>query len=101
MKRIPYIDGPYEDVQNVEGFDEGASSYGCHLFPGSRGYSFLRDDDIVEIRDPENDGVEGVRLNHLLSHDVALSHCLRDGMSLVLDTNASMLPLKFLLTSSP
>jgi hypothetical protein len=80
MKRIPYIDGPYEDVQKLEGFDEEASAYGCYLFPGSRGYSFLRNDDIVESRDPENDGVEGVRLNYLLSHDVTLSHCLRDGM---------------------
>jgi hypothetical protein len=97
MKRIPYIDGPYEDVQKLEGFDEEASAYGCHLFPGSRGYSFLRGDDIVESRDPENDGVEGVRLNYLLSHDVALSHCLRDGMILVLDTKASILPLKLLL----
>jgi hypothetical protein len=96
MKRIPYIDGPYEDVQKLEGFKEEASVYGCHLFPGSRGYSFLRGDDIVESRDPENDGVEGVRLNYLLSHDVALSHCLRDGMILVLDTKASMLPLKLL-----
>jgi hypothetical protein len=96
MKRIPYIDGPYEDVQKLEGFDEEASAYGCHLFPGSMGYSFLRGHDIVESRDPENDGVEGVRLNYLLSHDVALSHCLRDGMILVVDTKASMLPLKLL-----
>jgi hypothetical protein len=71
--------------------------YGCHSFPGSRGYSFLRGDDIVESRDPENDGVEGARLNYLLSHDVALSHCLRDGMILVLDTKTSMLPLKLLI----
>jgi hypothetical protein len=97
MKRVPYIDGPYEAVQRLEGFDEEASVYRCHLFPGSRGYSFLRGDDIVESRDPENDGVEGVRLNYMLSHDVALSHCLRDGMILVLDTKASMLPLKLLL----
>lgn len=94
MKKIPYVDGPYEGVQKLEGFDEEASAYGCYLFPGSRGYSFLRGDDIVDSRDPENDGVEGVRLNYLLSHDVALSHCLRDGMILVLDTKASMLPLK-------
>jgi hypothetical protein len=67
MKRVPYIDGPYEDVQRLEGFDEEASVYDCHLFPGSRGYSFLRGDDIVESRDPENDGVEGVRLNYLLT----------------------------------
>jgi hypothetical protein len=96
MKKIPYIDGPYEDVQKLEGFDEEASVYGCHLFPGSRGYSFLRGHDIVESRDPENDGVEGVRLNYLLSHDVALSHSLRDGMILVLDTKASMQPPKLL-----
>ena len=67
MKRTPYVDGPYEDVQKLEGFNEEASAYGCHLFPGSRGYSFLRGDDIVESRDPENDGVEGVRLNYLLT----------------------------------
>ncbi|PMD19289.1 hypothetical protein NA56DRAFT_207241 [Hyaloscypha hepaticicola] len=89
MKRTRYVDGPYEDVQKLEGFNEEASAYGCHLFPGPRGYSFLRGDDIVESRDPENDGVEGVRLNYLLSHDVALSHCLRGGMILVLDTKAN------------
>ncbi|KAH9216813.1 hypothetical protein DL95DRAFT_522518 [Leptodontidium sp. 2 PMI_412] len=89
MKKIPYIDGPYVDVQKREGLDEGDTVYGCHLFPGSMGYSFLRDDDIVESRDPENGGVGGVRLNHLLSHDVALSHCLRDGMILILDTKAN------------
>jgi hypothetical protein len=35
-------------------------------------------------------------LNYLLSHDVALSHSLRDGMILVLDTKASMQPPKLL-----
>lgn len=90
MKKIPYIDGPYVDVQKREGLDEGETVYGYHLFPSSMGYSFLRDDDIVESRDPENGGVRGVRLNYLLSHDVALSHCLRDGMILILDTKASM-----------
>lgn len=97
MKRIPYTDGPYKNVGNLEGFDEEASAYGCHLFPGSRGYCFLRGDDIVESRDPECNGHEGVRLNYLLSHDVALSHCLRDGMILILDTKASMTPLNVLL----
>lgn len=97
MKKIPYIDGPYSDGE----FDEDASAYGCILFPGSwrgsRAYSFLRDDDIVESRDPEADGTEGVRLNYLLSHDVALAHNLRDGMTLVLDTKGSMIskPLRF------
>ena len=61
----------------------------AYVFPGSMAYSFLRDDDIVESRDPENGGVGGVRLNYLRSHDVALSHCLRDGMILILDTKAS------------
>ena len=89
MRKIPYVDGPYADVQKREGLDEGATVYGCHVFPGSMGYSFLRDDDIIESRDPENDGIGGVRLNYLLSHDVALSHCLRDGMILILDTKAS------------
>ena len=90
MKKIPYIDGPYPDGE----LDEDASAYGCMIFPGSwrgaRAYSFLRDHDIIESRDPEADGSEGVRLNHLLSHDVALAHNLRDGMTLVLDTKASM-----------
>lgn len=90
MKKIPYIDGPYSDGE----LDWDASAYGCMLFPGSwcgsMAYSFLRDSDIVESRDPEADGTEGVRLNYLLSHDVALAHNLRDGMTLVLDTKASM-----------
>lgn len=90
IKKIPYIDGPYSDGE----LDEDASAYGCMLFPGSwRGslaYSFLRDEDISESRDPEADGTEGLRLNYLLSHDVALAHNLRDGMTLVLDTKASM-----------
>ncbi len=96
MKKLPYIDGPYKDVQKLDGYDEGASAYGCMLFPGSMAYSFLRDLDIMESRDPEYDGVHGLRLNYLLSHDVALSHNLRDGMSLLLDTKASTF-LKFLL----
>lgn len=87
MKKIPYIDGPYSDGE----LDEEASAYGCMLFPGSRAYSFLRDYDIIESRDPEADGTEGVRLNYLLSHDIALAHNLRDGMTLVLDTKASMI----------
>jgi hypothetical protein len=62
---------------------------------------FLCGDDIIKSRDPESDGVEGVRLNYLLGHDVALSHCFRDGMILVLDTKASMLPLELLLLSLP
>lgn len=90
IKKIPYIDGPYSDGE----LDEDASAYGCMLFPGSwcgaRAYSFLRDHDIIESRDPEADGTEGVRLNYLLSHDIALAHNLRDGMTLVLDTKASM-----------
>lgn len=86
MKKLPYIDGPYSDGE----LDEEASAYGCMLFPGSRAYSFLRDHDIIESRDPEADGTEGVRLYYLLSHDLALAHNLRDGMTLVLDTKASM-----------
>lgn len=90
MKKIPYIDGPYSDGK----LDEDASAYGCLLFPGSwtgsMAYSFLRDDDIMESRDPEATGTRGYRLNYLLSHDVALAHNLRDGMTLVLDTKASM-----------
>lgn len=89
MRKIPYVDGPFADIQKREGLDEGETVYGCHVFPGSMAYSFLRDDDIVEGRDPENGGVGGVRLNYLRSHDVALSHCLRDGMILILDTKAS------------
>ena len=92
MKRIPYIDGPYEDFQKLEKPDKEASVYGCHLFPGSMGYSFLRSSDILESRNSENDAVGGVFVNHLLSHDVALSHSnlmRRDGMYLVLDTKAS------------
>lgn len=89
MRKIPYIDGPYSDGE----LDWDASAYGCMLFPGSwRGseaYSFLRDDDIIESRDPEADAKTGVRLNYLLSHDVALAHNLRDGVTLVLDTKAS------------
>ncbi|KAJ0108546.1 hypothetical protein J7T55_002150 [Diaporthe amygdali] len=85
MKKLPYIDGPYSDGV----LDEHASAYGCMLFPGSMAYSFLRDQDIVESRDPEADGTEGVRLKYLLSHDVALTHNLRDGMALVLDTKAN------------
>lgn len=90
MKKIPYIDGPYSNGE----LDEDASAYGCMIFPGSwrgaRAYSFLRDHDIIESRDPEADGTEVVRLNYLLSHDVALAHNLRDGMTLVLDTKTSM-----------
>jgi hypothetical protein len=92
MKRIPYIDGSYEDFQKLEKLDKEASVYGCHLFPGSMGYSFLRSSDILESRNPENDAVGGVFVNHLLSHDVTLSHSnlmRRDGMYLVLDTKAS------------
>lgn len=89
MRKIPYVDGPYADIQKQEGLDEGETVYGCHVFPGSMGYSFLRDDDIIESRDPEKGGIGGVRLNYLLSHDVALSHCLRDGMILILDIKAS------------
>lgn len=90
MKKIPYIDGPYSDGE----LDWDSSAYGCMLFPGSycgsEAYSFLRDYDIVESRDPEGHRTVGWRLNYLLSHDVALAHNLRDGMSLVLDTKASM-----------
>lgn len=62
MKKIPYIDGPYSDGE----LDENASAYGCMIFPGSwcgaRAYSFLRDHDIIESRDPEADGTKGWRL---------------------------------------
>lgn len=92
MKKIPYIDGPYSASDGE--LDEEASAYGCLLFPGSwtgsLAYSFLRDDDILESRDPYATGTQGYRLNYLLSHDVALAHNLRDGMTLVLDTKASM-----------
>lgn len=86
MKKLPYIDGPYTDGE----LDWDASAYGCMLFPGAEAYSFLRDHDIIESRDPESDGRMGFRLNYLLSHDIALAHNLRDGMTLVLDTKASM-----------
>ena len=57
-------------------------------------YSFLRDGDILESRDPENlaprPGEKSeLRLDYILPHDVALSHNLRDGMTLVLDTKDS------------
>lgn len=44
----------------------------------------------MESRDPEADGTEGGRLYYLLSHGLALAHNLRDGMTLMLDTKASM-----------
>jgi hypothetical protein len=78
MKNIPYVH----------------SLHGFHIFPRSEAYSFLRDQDIIESRDPENlaplPGEESeLRLDYLLPHDVALSHNLRDGMTLVLDTTDS------------
>lgn len=92
MRKSPYIDGPYSASDGE--VDEDASAYGCMLFPGSwtgsLAYSFLRDDDIMESRDPYGTGTRGYRLNYLLSQDVALAHNLRDGMTLVLDTKASM-----------
>lgn len=78
MKRIPYVNS-----------DEG---YGLHLFPRSEADSFLRDDDILESRDPENFSTE-LRLYYILPHDIALSHNMCDGMTLVLDTKASTLYL--------
>ena len=81
MKKLPYING---DLR-----------YGIYLFPGSIPYCFLQDGDILESRDPENlpqkEGVEEtIRLDYILPHDIALSHNLRDGMGLVLDTKASI-----------
>ncbi|KAG8161964.1 hypothetical protein KVR01_007729 [Diaporthe batatas] len=91
MKKLPYIDGPYSAGDGQ--LDQDASAYGCLLFPGSwtgsLAYSFLRDDDIMESRDPYATGTQGYRLNYLLGHDIALAHNLRDGMTLVLDTKAN------------
>lgn len=78
MKRIPYVNS-----------DEG---YGLHLFPRSEADSFLRDDDILESRDPENFSTE-LRLYYILPHDIALSHNMCDGMTLVLDTKANTVRL--------
>ncbi|CZR66790.1 uncharacterized protein PAC_16691 [Phialocephala subalpina] len=77
MKKLPYLDS---DLRGQ-----------VHLFPGSEPYSFLKDGDILESRDPENlpprPGKESkLRLDYLLPHDVALAHNLRYGMTLVLDT---------------
>jgi hypothetical protein len=86
MERIPYMNSSHTDPSPRRGLD----NYPTFLFPRSRAYSFLNDQDIIESRDPEYDGVNPLRPNYLLSHDIALSRNLRDGMSLVLDTKASL-----------
>lgn len=80
----PAVISLMEQIPHVNSDDH----HGFHLFPRSEAYSFLRDDDIIESRDPENFANE-LRLYYILSHDVALSHNMRDGMTLVLDTKAS------------
>ena len=84
------MNGQYTNFETREGLDEDVSTYGCFLFPGSSTYSFLRDQDIIESRDPEYDGEESLKLDYLLSHDVGLAPNLRDGMTLMLDMKASL-----------
>jgi len=97
MKKIPYVDSREQEEDDVI---ERPDLHGFHLFPRSMAYSFLRDDDITESRDPENlpprPGEKSeLRLDYILPHDIALSHNLRDGMTLVLDTKDSMFNLLY------
>lgn len=89
MERMPYMDGPHRELETREELNKDARSHGNFLFPGSRAYSFLRDHDIKESRDPQCNG-DNPRLDYLLGHDIALSTNLRDGMILILDTKASV-----------
>lgn len=80
MKRIPYAGSNFRST-----FD---------LFPDSRPYSFLDDDDIIASRDPErvpNGQQNDLRMDYLPPHDISLSeHHLEEGLPVVLDTKESM-----------
>lgn len=76
MRRIPYP----RDSYTAKDFE---------LFPWSRVFVYLEDDELRNGRDPDHYGAE-CRLDYIKDTDIALCSGTRDGISVVLDTAESV-----------